>query len=169
MEEATGSEQKQLARRGDDLVFPIMALLFALYYLYTIKGLSWEAQVNGLMISSILIFLIIVYLVRTGLEVIRGQANLRSKGLFAVNRMQLVKLGLLGLGVAYVLVIPWAGYTLTTFAFLIAAMLLLGVSSVRKLVGISLVISLAGYYFFIVLLDTRFAPGPFEKLMHWLF
>ncbi len=81
----------------------------------------------------------------------------------------MVKLGLLALGVAYVLVIPWLGYTLTTFAFLIAAMLILGVFSPSRLIGISLVLSLTGYYFFIVLLDTRFAPGPFEKFIQWLF
>jgi len=169
MKETASSEQKQPTRKGDDLVFPIMALLFAFYYLYTIKDLSWEAQINGLMISSILIILVLIFLVKTTLELIRGKASLQSRSLFHINRMQMVKLGLLSLAVAYVLVIPWAGYTLTTFTFLIAAMLMLGVFSPRKLIGISLVISLAGYYFFIVLLDTRFTPGPFEKFIQWLF
>ena len=55
MKETAGSEQKQPAMKGDELVLPIMALLFAIYYFYTIKDLSWEAQINGLMIGSILI------------------------------------------------------------------------------------------------------------------
>ena len=169
MEETTGSAEKKLTKKGDDLVFPIMALLFAIYYFYTIKDLSWEAQINGLMIGSILVVLVLIFLIRTGLEVIRGKASLKSKSLFKVNRTQMVKFGLLALAAGYVLVIPWAGYTMTTFTFLLASMLLLGVHSAAKLIGISLVMSLTGYYFFIELLDTRFAPGPFENLIHWLF
>lgn len=169
MKETIGSEQKDTPRKGDDLVFPIMALLFAIYYFYTIRGLSWEAQINGALVGSILIILVLIFLVKTGLEVIRGQANLRSKSLFKFNRVQMIKIGLLSLAVGYVLVIPWAGYTLTTFTFLIAAMLVLGVFSPTKLIGISLVLSLAGYYFFIELLDTRFTPGPFESFIQWLF
>ena len=42
-------------------------------------------------------------------------------------------------------------------------MLVLGVFSPAKLIGIGLALSLTGYYFFIELLDTRFAPGPFEN------
>ncbi len=67
MEEKKDSEQKQLTRKGDDLVFPIMALLFAFYYLYTIKDLAWEAQINGFLISSILIILVLIFLVKTTL------------------------------------------------------------------------------------------------------
>ena len=81
----------------------------------------------------------------------------------------MIKLGLLCLAIGYVLVIPWVGYTLTTFTFLIAAMLVLGVFSPAKLIGVSLALSLTGYYFFIELLDTRFAPGPFENFIQWLF
>ncbi len=169
MKETAGSEQKQPTMKGDELVLPIMALLFAIYYFYTIKDLSWEAQINGVLIGSVLIILVLVFLVKTGLEAVRGEASLRSKDLFKINRIQLVKAGLLALAVAYVLVIPYAGYTLTTFTFLIAAMLVLGVYSPVKLVGISLLLSLTGYYFFIELLDTRFAPGPFENFIHWLF
>jgi hypothetical protein len=169
MKETTDSEQKQLPGKGDDLVFPIMALLFAIYYFYTIMDLSWEAQINGFLIGSFLIILVLIFLVRTALEVIRGQSSLRSASLFKFNRIQMIKIGLLCLAVAYVLVIPWTGYTLTTFTFLIAAMLVLGVASPAKLIGVSLALSLTGYYFFIELLDTRFAPGPFENFIQWLF
>ena len=168
MDKNTESKQKQLKRRGDELVFPIMALVFAIYYFYTIMDLSWEAQINGFLIGSILIILVFLFLIRTGLEVIRGNASLQFSDLFTFGRAQMARVGLFSLAVAYVLVIPWAGYTLTTFTFLIMAMFILGVRSPIKLLIIALVLSLTGYYFFISLLDTRFSPGPFENLINWL-
>lgn len=169
MEEKSESKQKQVKTRGDELVFPIMALVFAIYYFYTIMDLSWEAQINGLLIGSILILLVFLFLIKTGLEVLRGNASLQFSDLFTFGHTQMVRVGLFSLAVAYVLVIPWAGYTLTTFMFLIMAMFVLGVRSPIKLFIIALVLSLTGYYFFISLLDTRFSPGPFENLINWLF
>jgi hypothetical protein len=169
MQENIDTEQKQLKPKGDELVLPIVALLFAFYYLYTIKDLAWEAQINGVLIGSVLIGLILIFLIRTGLEVRRQEASLKFNDLFRWGRVQAGRLGLFGLAVAYVLVIPYAGYTLTTLVFLAMAMFVLGVRSPAKLLAIPLVLSLTGYYLFIALLDTRFPPGPVEKLIETLF
>jgi len=169
MQENIETEPEQIKPKGDELVLPIVALLFALYYFYTIKDLAWEAQINGFLIGSVLILLVLIFLARTGLEVIRRQASLEFSDLFRWGPFQAARLGLFGLAVAYVLVIPYAGYTLTTLAFLAAAMFVLGVRSLVKILGISLILSFTGYYLFIALLDTRFPPGPVEKLIETLF
>lgn len=169
MEKNSEPPREQRKRRGDDLVLPMLSLLFAIYYLYTIKDLAWEAQVNGLLISSVLILLVLVFLIKVGIEVVRQRSTLGFGELFIWGRAQAARIGLFGLAVLYVLIIPYTGYTLTTGLFLVTAMLVLGVRSPVKLIGISLVLSLTGYYLFIVLLDTRFPPGPVEKLMALLF
>ena len=169
MEKKAEVQHEQPNRRGDELVLPILALLFAIYYLYTIKDLAWEAKVNGLLIGSVLILLVLAFLIKIGIEVIRHESSLRFGELFGWSRAQAGRIGLFGLAVLYVLVIPYAGYTLTTFLFLLTAMFVLGVRSPVKLIGVSLVLSLTGYYLFIALLDTRFPPGPIEKLLALLF
>ncbi len=169
MENSSEAQHEQPSHRGDELVLPILALLFAFYYLYTIKDLTWEAQINGLLIGTVLILLVLVFLIKTGIEVIRHQSTLRFSELFAKGRVQAGRIGLFGLAVLYVVIIPYTGYTLTTFLFLFAAMFALGVRSPLKLIGVSLVLSLTGYYLFIALLDTRFPPGPVEKLLALLF
>jgi hypothetical protein len=169
MEEKIDTERKQLKPKGDELVLPVMALLFAFYYLYTIKDLAWEAQINGLLIGTNLIVLVLIFLARTGLEVLRKQASLNFKELFRWGPFQAARLGLFGLAVGYVLVIPYAGYTLTTLVFMATAMFVLGVRSPVKILGISLILSFTGYYLFIALLDTRFPPGPVEKLIETVF
>ena len=165
----TEEQHEQPNRRGDELVLPTLALLFSIYYLYTIKDLAWEAKINGLLISSVLILLVLVFFIKIGIEVTRHESSLRFGNLFAWGRVQAGRIGMLGLAVLYVLVIPYAGYTLTTCVFLFLAMFILGVRSPVKLLGISVILSLTGYYLFIALLDTRFPPGPLEKLLGMLF
>ncbi len=165
MNNKTDSIQKQKKAKGDDLVFPIIALCFAIYYISTIIDLSWEAQINGFLIGTALIALVILFLIKTGIEVKRGEASLKFEALAASRRVQWSRFGILLLTIAYAWVIEWAGFTLTTFGFLIGGMIILGVRSRVKLIGISLILSLTGYFFFITLLDTRFPPGPFERLV----
>ena len=169
MPDKSEKQHEQSKQRGDELVLPILALLFAIYYLYTIKDLAWEAKINGLLIGSVLILLVFIFLVKIGIEVIRHESSLRFGDLLRWGRVQARRIGLFSLAVLYVLVIPYAGYTLTTLLFLFLAMLVLGVRSPVKLIGVSLVLSLTGYYLFIALLDTRFPPGPVEKLFGMLF
>ena len=168
MKEKSDFARKPKIARGHELVFPVMALVFAIYYLSTIMDLTWEAQINGVLIGSILILLVLFFLAKVAWEVFRGVAVLSFDVLTQPGRIQLTRIGVLLLGIAYVIVIQWAGFTLTTFGFLIAAMLLLGVRSPFRLILISLIFSSAGYYFFIELLETRLPPGPIERLIDWL-
>ena len=161
--------EEEKKAKGDELVFPLMALAFAVYYLYTLMGLSWEAQINGILVGSILIFLIAVFLLMTVLDRRRGKISFKFKTFVFKSSSQMTRVWFLLLAVAYVIVIPWTGFTLTTFGFLVAAMLLLGVRSPVRLFTISLAMSVCGYLFFITLLKTRLPSGPVERLVEWLF
>ncbi|MEW6670155.1 MAG: tripartite tricarboxylate transporter TctB family protein [Thermodesulfobacteriota bacterium] len=169
MNENTNTQEKEKKAKGDELVFPIMALAFAIYYLYTILDLNWEAKVNGVLVGSILIFLIAVFLFRTALDWQRGKISLKFKTFVFNSGIQLTRIWFLLLAVSYVVVIPWAGFTLTTFGYLVAAMLLLGVRSPLRLFAVSLTLSVSGYLFFITLLKTRLPLGPVERLIDWWF
>jgi len=68
-------------------------------------------------------------------------------------------LALFGLTLGYVLLIPYFGFTITTFLFLFSAKRLVLAAS------LAVMISLAGYLLFIVAFGTRFPRGPFEELM----
>jgi len=154
--------EEEKKAKGDELVFPLMALAFAVYYLYTLMGLSWEAQINGILVGSILIFLIAVFLLMTVLDRRRGKISFKFKTFVFKSSSQMTRVWFLLLAVAYVIVIPWTGFTLTTFG-------LLGVRSPVRLFTISLAMSVCGYLFFITLLKTRLPSGPVERLVEWLF
>ncbi|MEE8559621.1 MAG: tripartite tricarboxylate transporter TctB family protein [Alphaproteobacteria bacterium] len=155
---------------GGDLVIPVAALLFTLYYFSTIIDSPWTAQVSAFFVGTILIFLVIVFLVVTVRSVMRGEADWRFESLLAPVSYIPKRIALFGLTLGYIFVIQWTGFTLTAFAFLALAMLLLGEGRNKRLILIlSGTLALGGYLLFIVAFERRFPAGPFELLMKALF
>ncbi len=151
---------------GGDLVIPLAALGFTLYYFSTIIDSPWTAQVAAFFIGTILIGLIVVFLAKAGVAIARGQADLSAGVLIAPAGLLPTRLALLAITAAYLVLIEWGGFTLTTFAFLLTAMLLLNRGRrAGFIVGLSLAVSLGGYLIFILAFDTRFPRGPFEDLI----
>ena len=157
---------------GGDLVIPGAAVVFTLYYFSTILDSPWTAQVSAFFIGTILISLIGVFLVVSFRALARGDADLRMTGLLAPAMVLPKRLVLLGLTLAYTVLVEYGGFTITTFAFLFAAMALLNEGRNKRfavLLSLALALSLSGYLLFIVAFGTRFPAGPFERLMDGLF
>jgi len=160
------------ARRpvGGDLIIPIAAVAFTLYYFTSIIDSPWEAQVNAFFVGSILLGLVVILLIKLGRELVAGAADLRLGGLIEPVSVAPKRLIVLLLAIGYVAVIEWLGFTLTTFAFLAAAMLVLnGGGRPRFVLGLAAGLSLGGYLLFMVAFQTRFPKGPFEWLIGAVF
>jgi hypothetical protein len=156
------------ARRpvGGDLIIPIAAVAFTLYYFTTIIDSPWEAQVNAFFVGSILIVLVALLLIRIGLALKAGKADLRLGPLIEPVGVAPKRLALLLLAIGYVAAIEWLGFTLTTFAFLAAAMLVLNNGRRAGFVlGLAAALALGGYLLFMVAFQTRFPEGPLEWLL----
>lgn len=151
---------------GGDLVIPAAALAFTLYYFSTIIDSPWTAQVSAFFIGAILIGLILIFFAKTVVSLRRGEADLRLDSLVAPWDYLPKRLGLLGLTLAFIYLVEWVGFTLTTFAFLSLAMLLLsGGRNWRRILILCTVLALGGYAVFILAFETRFPAGPFERMM----
>ena len=169
MTENNESEKPRKRSAGGDLVIPVAALLFTLYYFYTIWDVPRIAQVSALFVGIILIALILILVVRIAKEVRAGTADLSLDRLVAPKNYVPKRLALLGLTIGFIF-FEWLGFTLTVFAFLTLAMLLLSEGKKKGLILIlSTTLSIGGYLLFIVAFQTRFPQGPFEKLMAGLF
>ena len=154
---------------GGDLVLPLAGLAFTLYYFWTIIDSPWTAQVSAFFIGIVLIALIGIFLVKTGLAVWRGAASMALGALGGPRYLLPIRLGFFALTLAYLLLIEWGGFTLTTFAFLASAMLLLGRGRRAGLIiALSAILSLVGYFLFIAAFDARFPKGPFEAIVQAL-
>lgn len=152
-----------------DLIFPILVLTFTGYYIYTIRELSWEAAINGYLTGGTLTVLIILLFFKTAVKIIKNQAEWSFNIRLSMSILAKKRIGLLLMAIVYIVCMWWAGFILPTFFFLILGMFLLGVRSRVQLVAISTVFTVAGYVFFILLLDTRFPKGPIEKLISGIF
>lgn len=150
---------------GSELVIPVTAMAFAVYYVQSIWHLPWEAQMNGFFLSAVIMVLGVAFIARTLKRRATEGARFGFETLIGAGRVTWQRLGLVGLTIGYVVVLPWLGFTLTTCAFLIVAMLHLGVRSWKLLASVSLTLSLSGYVVFIVALNSRLPRGVFEDLM----
>jgi hypothetical protein len=163
MNEPEKTEKKHL---GGDLVIPVVALAFTLYYFSTIIDSPWTAQVSAVFIGTILIVLILIFIVKSVVSLRQGEADLGMDSLLNPRSFILKRLALLGLTLGFIVLVDYGGFTLTTFAFLTLAMLLLsGGRNKRFIVILSAGLALGGYLLFILAFDTRFPDGPFEQLM----
>lgn len=164
MEPKTEPEEKR--PMGGELIIPLLALGFTLYYFATIIDSPWTAQVNAFLVGSVLIVLVLAFLAVTAREVMRGRATLGASNLLAPREILPKRAGFIALTLAYLLVIGWLGFTLTTFLFLAGAMLLLdGGRRPRLCLGLAAILSAIAYLVFILLFETRLPRGPIEQAL----
>lgn len=155
---------------GAELLIPAAALIFTLYYFRTIWNSPWTAQVSAFFIGTILIALVVLFFLKTFIALYRREAHLGVSELLAPRSLLAVRIGLLLMTLAYVILVKWGGFTLTTWVFLFGAMLILNRGRRRRLITIlSGALALSGYLLFIVAFDTRFPRGPFENFMRSIF
>lgn len=155
---------------GAELIIPVAALLFTLYYFSTIIDSPWTAQVAAAFIGSILIALVLAFFGRTVLMVMRGEADLGMKNIIEPLSFLPIRMGLIGLTILYTIAIQWGGFTLTSFVFMALATLMLNRGRSKHLaILVAIGFSISGYLLFIVAFGIRFPKGPFENLMQAIF
>lgn len=170
--EPEGGRKKRAV--GGELVLPVAALAFTIYYFSTIWDSPWEAQVEAFLVGTILIGLILIFLIRTAIEIRTGRASLAIGALIEPIWILPKRLAVIAMTVAYTIVLDWLGFTLSSFLFLFITMSILGDAIIApRRFGIyalvSAVLSLSGYLLFIVAFDTRFPSGVFERLLEGSF
>ena len=155
--------------RGADLVIPLLALGFAIYFFFSIHDLAWEAKANGVIIGSALVVLVAIQLVRIGLDVARGAGNLRADLLWQPRDVLVKRLALVAITIVFIATLKWLGLTLGLLAGMLAALWMMGVRRPRVLLGVAFTVAASAYLLFMVLLETRFPRGPLERLLSSLF
>ena len=150
---------------GSDLIIPVAAILFTLYYFYSILHTPWTAQVSAFFNGTILLILCVVFVAGVVVKVARGQASLRFDTLIEPIDIAPKRALLFLLTVLYIVCIDWAGFTITTFVFLALGMLLLSGRERKNKLFILLLsagLAIGGYLLFVVAFERHFPEGPFE-------
>src|SRR3546814_14586840 len=61
---------------GADLIIPVAAGAYAIYYVYSVWDFPFEAQISGLALAGLVCALVLAYFARTALDVLRGRQSL---------------------------------------------------------------------------------------------
>ena len=154
---------------GADLIIPLLALGFAIYFFFSIHELAWEAKANGVIIGTVLVVLVAIQIVRTGLKIARGEGGLGTAPLWQPREVLVKRLALVVITIVFIATLKWLGLTLGLFAGMLASLWMMGVRRPGVLLGVSLTVAASAYLLFMVLLDTRFPRGPIERMFTALF
>lgn len=168
MSESSGSARRKRPL-GGELIIPVAATAFAIYYTSTVWELAWQANAVGLSIGGAMAVLLVILAVRFAREWARGEADF-SLGEVAYPLATLARrLAILGAAAGFILVMPYLGFTLSMFIFLVVGIMILsGFAELKRGVLIALAVSLGGYLLFIVFVGARFPPGPVENFLRFL-
>lgn len=149
-----------------DLIIPVMALAFAIYYLTTITEVPWIAQASAVLVSGLLLLAILAFAARTIIRLKAGTEVIRFDGLTFDHTVDLKRVGLLALAIGYVWFIEDLGFTISTVVFLFLAIVLLSsLANWQNAALVAISCSLIGYFVFIFVFETRFPKGPVENLL----
>jgi len=149
-----------------DLVIPVLAVSFTIYYLTTITGVPWIAQASAVTVSVLLFTAIAAYAVRTALRIRAGRERIALERRGVRLGVEARRLMLLALTAAYVFVIDHLGFTITTFSFVFLGIVVLSsAANWRRALAVSLACSVLGYVVFIYFFHTRFPRGPIENFL----
>ncbi len=159
----------QKAPLGADLVIPVLALAFAIYFFWSIADLAWEAKANGVVIGSLLVGLVAIQMARIAIRVARGQGDLRTDPLWQPREVLFKRIGMVAVTVAFIGLLQLLGLTLSLLMAMAAALTLMGVRKISTVLAISFSVAAAAYVLFIAVLDSAFPHGPIEQLLARLF
>jgi Tripartite tricarboxylate transporter TctB family len=155
----------QKAPLGADLVIPVLALGFALYFFWSIADLAWEAKANGVVIGAVLVGLAVLQIGRIAVDVVKGRGDLRTDPLWQPREVLFKRIGMVLVTIAFIALLQLLGLTLSLFVAMAAALVIMGVRRASTVLLISFAVAAAAYLLFIAVLDSSFPHGPIEKLL----
>jgi hypothetical protein len=155
----------QKAPLGADLVIPVLALGFALYFFWSIADLAWEAKANGVVIGAVLVGLAVLQIGGIAVDVVKGRGDLRTDPLWQPREVLFKRIGMVLVTIAFIALLQLLGLTLSLFVAMAAALVIMGVRRASTVLLISFAVAAAAYLLFIAVLDSSFPHGPIELLL----
>ena len=153
-----------------EIIIPLFGVLFTAYYFSTIIDSPWTAQVNAVLVGSILIIISAIFFFRIFSSYKNGHSVFvfqYQQFLPAIRARQAV---FIFITLGYLISIEFIGYTFATVVFFFLSMSLL--DNGRQLATkftLSLIMAAVGYGIFIYLFETRLPEGIIEELLKGIF
>jgi len=153
-----------------ELLIPLISVGFAAYYVSTVWNLPFQARVVGVFVGSGIAILSVLLFLRFAYEVVKGEKSISFDRFFSAPEFEYKRYGLVISTVAMLLLMPYFGFTLTLFLYVLVNVLMLGGFGKA---GIALMtatgITLIAFLVFIWLVRTRFPLSVIDRtLLGWI-
>lgn len=140
-----------------ELIIPVGAIGFALYYLSTVWALPFQAKVVGIYVAAAIGLLSLVLFARFAREVFRGTKTLGFAGFFSDAANEGRRWGVLAATCLFIALMPVLGFVVSLFLFVFACVLIVGgLERVRAGLIISASLTAIAFAIFIVFVKVRF-------------
>lgn len=155
-----------------DMVIPLFAFALAAYYFYTLRGLPSIAKYYGGTISVLIMlcfagFVIIFFRHKLYLSIKKMKGVPRSREKLRTDPT-VVAVELLVITLLYVGLVRLVGYTAATFVYLCVVMLFLGRRGVLRILLPAAVVTVLGYFLFVIILNLNISLDPVSKSLKYL-
>jgi len=157
-----------------DLILPVLSIALAIYYLTTIQGIPFIAQMYGGLLSILVIALgLVIFLVAAKKGVFK---NLVSPAAYIRKNwndpafQKYVKVAIVNIMILlYIILTPIVGYTITSLVFLCVVMYYLGMQKKLSIIGAAIFVTVLGFGLFIAFLNVRLPLDPISEMISNMF
>jgi hypothetical protein len=152
-------------RFGADLILPVGASFYAIYYVSSVWSFPPEAQRSGLFMAAMVLGFSLLFFARTAVQAFREGWVFDMSPILGPISGRAGRIVFVLMTCAYPFLVPYLGFTLGTFLLMAGGAWVNGLRPAGRAILFGLGGALSGWLFFIVLLGTRFPEGPFERLV----
>lgn len=140
-----------------ELIIPVGAVLFGIYYLSTVWTLPFQAKVVGLYVTSGIVFLFAILCFRFVRELRSGEKSWGLHGFFSDPVTEGRRWGVLLATMLFIALMPVLGFALALFLFVLSTVLLVGgKAKVKAAFIVATSITIISFGIFILFVKVRF-------------
>lgn len=140
-----------------EMIIPVGAIAFAIYYLSTVWSLPFQAKVVGLYVAGAIGFLSLILFIRFAREIMSGAKSFGLEGFFADPVSEGRRWGVLAATCLFIALLPVLGFVISLFLFVLSTVVLVG-GMARLKTGLIISASMTAIAFaiFILFVKVRF-------------
>jgi hypothetical protein len=153
-----------------ELIIPIAAIGFAIYYLSTVWQLPFQAKVIGLYVGSAIGILSAILFVRFGIELFTGKKSFGVAGFSSDSVTEWRRWTILGLTCAFIGLMQFIGFVVSIFLFVFLAVLIIGgIQRLKPAILTATGMTVVAFLIFIVFVKVRFPTTIIDETLKDLF
>jgi hypothetical protein len=153
-----------------ELIIPVGAIAFAIYYLSTVWELPFQAKVVGIYVAAAIGILSLVLFIRFGREIITRRKSLGFHEFFADPVSEGRRWTVLAMTIGFIALMPVVGFVVTIFAFVLSTVIIIGGMERWKAALITATsMTVIAFLIFIVFVKVRFPTTIIDETLKGIF